>query len=108
MPTAQLNGIDTYFERTGDGRPLLFLNASGATLASGSLLADRLTKPLFILGPGPGAALLKRFGARAVWLREAGESAPDTAAAPRLCYVPSEGLAGILAVKEIEPCPSGR
>jgi 3-oxoadipate enol-lactonase len=40
MPTAHLNGIDTYFERSGDGRPLLFLNASGATLASAGLLVQ--------------------------------------------------------------------
>jgi 3-oxoadipate enol-lactonase len=40
MPTAHVNGIDTYFERSGDGRPLLFLNASGATLASAGLLVQ--------------------------------------------------------------------
>jgi pimeloyl-ACP methyl ester carboxylesterase len=38
VPTAQLNGIDVYFERSGEGRRLLFLNASGATLASAGLL----------------------------------------------------------------------
>ena len=41
---AHLNGIDTYFERTGDGRPLLFLNGSGATLASASLLVQPFTE----------------------------------------------------------------
>jgi 3-oxoadipate enol-lactonase len=44
VPTAQLNGIDTYFERKGDGPPLLFLNASGAILASASLLVQPFTE----------------------------------------------------------------
>jgi pimeloyl-ACP methyl ester carboxylesterase len=44
VPTAHLNGIDTYFERKGDGRPLLFLNASGATLASAGLLVQPFTE----------------------------------------------------------------
>jgi 3-oxoadipate enol-lactonase len=34
MPTAHLNGIDIYFERSGQGKPLLFFNGSGATLES--------------------------------------------------------------------------
>jgi pimeloyl-ACP methyl ester carboxylesterase len=38
MPTVAVNGIDIYFERFGSGRPLLFLNGSGATLATSSLL----------------------------------------------------------------------
>ena len=33
MPTASVNGIDLYYERAGEGPPLLFLNGSGATLA---------------------------------------------------------------------------
>lgn len=81
---------------------------SVTVLTSTSLLADRLTKPLFILGPRQGAALLKRFGARAVWMREAGDgsaaAAKDDAGAPRLCYVASEGLDGVLKMKDIEPC----
>ena len=40
MPIAHLNGIDTYFERTGDGHPLLFLNGSGATLESAAMLVQ--------------------------------------------------------------------
>ena len=44
MPTAHLNGIDTYFERKGDGRPLLFLNGSGATLASAGMLVEPFTE----------------------------------------------------------------
>jgi 3-oxoadipate enol-lactonase len=40
MPTAAVNGIDVYFERSGSGRRVLFLNGSGATLAaSGIVLA---------------------------------------------------------------------
>jgi 3-oxoadipate enol-lactonase len=38
VPTAHLNGIDIYYERSGDGPRLLFLNGSGATLAGSSLL----------------------------------------------------------------------
>jgi pimeloyl-ACP methyl ester carboxylesterase len=38
VPTAHLNGIDVYYERSGDGPPLLFLNGSGTTLASTGLL----------------------------------------------------------------------
>jgi pimeloyl-ACP methyl ester carboxylesterase len=44
VPTAHLNGIDVYFEREGDGRRLLFLNASGATLASAALLVRPFTE----------------------------------------------------------------
>jgi pimeloyl-ACP methyl ester carboxylesterase len=40
MPTARLNGIDVYFERRGEGPPVLFLNGSGATLASMRALLD--------------------------------------------------------------------
>ena len=44
MPTAHINGIDIYFERKGDGRPLLFLNGSGATLASAGMLVQPFTE----------------------------------------------------------------
>ena len=40
MPRAALNGIDIYYERRGDGPPVLFLNGSGATLASSGILLD--------------------------------------------------------------------
>lgn len=40
MPTARCGDIDVYFERSGDGPRLLFLNGSGATLASSGLLID--------------------------------------------------------------------
>lgn len=40
VPTVHLNGIDVYYERHGSGPRLLFLNGSGATLASsGPLIA---------------------------------------------------------------------
>ena len=40
MPTARLNGIDVYYERRGDGPPVLFLNGSGATLDGMRVLLD--------------------------------------------------------------------
>jgi pimeloyl-ACP methyl ester carboxylesterase len=40
VPTAAINGIDIYYERDGEGSPLLFLNGSGSTLASSELLID--------------------------------------------------------------------
>ncbi len=99
---------------------------SVTVLAGSSLLADRMTKPLFILGPAAGGELLKRFGARAVWMRETGEKqqgnftvtqvsadtsgtviAPTAADSSQavLCYSASEGLEGVLAIKGIEKCP---
>jgi 3-oxoadipate enol-lactonase len=39
MPLAHLNGIGLYYERSGSGPPLLFLNGTGATLASAGGLA---------------------------------------------------------------------
>jgi len=38
VPTAAVNGIDIYYERRGEGPRLLFLNGSGADLASSALL----------------------------------------------------------------------
>ena len=38
MPTHHLDGIDVYFERSGAGSRLLFLNGSGATLAASAPL----------------------------------------------------------------------
>ncbi len=40
MPTASVNGIEIFFERRGDGPPVLFLNGSGATLAGMGILLD--------------------------------------------------------------------
>jgi pimeloyl-ACP methyl ester carboxylesterase len=38
MPTASVHGIDLHFQQTGQGRRLLFLNGSGATLATSGLV----------------------------------------------------------------------
>jgi 3-oxoadipate enol-lactonase len=38
MPTVTAHGISIYYERSGDGPPLLFCNGSGSTLATSSLL----------------------------------------------------------------------
>ena len=40
MPSVDVNGISVYYERSGTGRPLLFLNGSGSTLESSRLLID--------------------------------------------------------------------
>lgn len=43
MPTATVNGIELYYERRGEGPPLLFLNGSGSTLATSGLLIQPFT-----------------------------------------------------------------
>lgn len=40
MPSVGLNGIEVYFERRGSGPPLLFLNGSGASLATMGVVLD--------------------------------------------------------------------
>jgi 3-oxoadipate enol-lactonase len=40
MPTARLNGIDIYYEHSGEGHRLLFFNGSGATLESSGAMID--------------------------------------------------------------------
>ena len=40
MPTASVNRIEIFYERRGDGPPVLFLNGSGTTLAGTGLLLD--------------------------------------------------------------------
>jgi thiamine biosynthesis lipoprotein len=79
---------------------------SVTVLAANSLLADRLTKPLFILGPGQGAYLLQRFGARAVWMREF--APPREGAAAHLCFVASPGLDGVLRMEDIPLCAADK
>ncbi len=45
MPTACLNGIELYYEVSGSGPRLLFLNGSGATLATtGALIAPLIAE----------------------------------------------------------------
>lgn len=40
MPTARLNGIDIYYELSGSGHRLLYLNGSGATLATTAVMIE--------------------------------------------------------------------
>lgn len=40
VPTAQVNGIDIYFEHSGQGKRLLFFNGSGATLEKTGPMID--------------------------------------------------------------------
>ena len=49
MPTERLNGIDIYYERDGNGPPLLFLNGSGSTLATSKLLIDVFRRSFDVL-----------------------------------------------------------
>ncbi len=49
MPTARLNGIDVYYERGGDGPPLLFCNGSGATLQSSAPLIEQFRRRFDVL-----------------------------------------------------------
>lgn len=91
--------------------------SSVTVLGRDGLTADRLTKPLFILGPEKSRDLLKRFGARAVWMRElaaqgtgaqgagAQGAGAQSAGTEPLCYVASEGLEGILDLKDMPACP---
>ncbi len=78
------------------GRPAR--SACAVTVAGGSgLLTDALTKPLFILGPGAGGALARRFGAKAVWFLERDGG---------ICAEPMEELAGVLALQGVPRCGS--
>jgi len=49
VPTAAINGIEVYYERTGRGRQLLFFNGSGATLESSAPLIDRFRRHFDVL-----------------------------------------------------------
>jgi len=40
VPTVHVNGLDVYYEQSGEGPRLLFLNGSGATLTTTKLLID--------------------------------------------------------------------
>lgn len=44
MPTVSINGIDCYYERSGSGPPLLFLNGSGQTLGTSGMLIEPFTE----------------------------------------------------------------
>jgi len=88
VPTATVNGIDVYYERGGEGPPLLFFNGSGGTLESAAPILDQLRSHFDVVAhdqrglgrttipPGPftmaeyaadGAALLDHIG----WERSA-------------------------------------
>jgi 3-oxoadipate enol-lactonase len=49
VPSADVNGITIHYERSGEGPPLLFLNGSGATLASTQLLLAPFRKRFDVL-----------------------------------------------------------
>jgi pimeloyl-ACP methyl ester carboxylesterase len=49
MPVSRVNGIDVYYERSGSGPPLLFLNGSGATLETTGLLIKPFTERCDVL-----------------------------------------------------------
>jgi pimeloyl-ACP methyl ester carboxylesterase len=44
MPNVSANGISIYYERSGSGPPLLFINGSGTTLATTGMLVKPFTK----------------------------------------------------------------
>jgi pimeloyl-ACP methyl ester carboxylesterase len=65
VPTTPINGIDVYYEAVGQGRPLLFLNGSGSTIAVARPLLATLSPHLRVaiadyrgMGrtPGPSVA----------------------------------------------------
>jgi 3-oxoadipate enol-lactonase len=49
VPTALLNGIDVYYERGGDGPPLLFFNGSGATLETSAPIIEQFRRHFDVL-----------------------------------------------------------
>lgn len=49
MATAAVNGIDVHYERSGEGPRTLFLNGSGATLATSGILLGPFTARLDLL-----------------------------------------------------------
>src|SRR5262249_17915759 len=51
MPTIDANGIDIYYERSGDGPRTLFLNGSGSTLATSALLIAPFAERLEVVAP---------------------------------------------------------
>jgi 3-oxoadipate enol-lactonase len=49
VPTAPLNGIDVYYERGGQGAPLLFFNGSGATLETSAPIIEQFRRHFDVL-----------------------------------------------------------
>jgi len=108
MAVSTSGDYERYFIRDGIRYHHIFDPAKGeparpyvsvTVLASESMAADRLTKPLFILGPEKSGELLRRFGARAVWMRE------NPTAGDGLCHQTSPGWEGILDMPDVPPCP---
>ena len=66
MPTASVNGIDVYYERGGERPPLLFLNGSGATLATSALAARAVRRAVRRGRPRPAGPRPDVDPARAV------------------------------------------
>ena len=82
MPTADVNGIRLHYELAGEGPRLLFLNGSGATLASTQLLLDPFRKRFELLAHDQQRLLGKpiqradRFPGRLVIARQEGQALP--------------------------------
>ena len=49
MSRAQANGVDLYYERWGEGPPLLFLNGSGSSIETSELLIKLFTSDFEVL-----------------------------------------------------------
>ena len=49
MPTTVVNDIELYYERSGEGPRLLFLNGSGSSIATGELLIKLFTTDFDVL-----------------------------------------------------------
>jgi FAD:protein FMN transferase len=65
-------------------------------IADSSRQTDALTKPLFILGPGKGAGLARKYGASAVWFKESPKG---------ICAIAMPELKTWLTLQDVEPCP---
>jgi FAD:protein FMN transferase len=65
-------------------------------IADSSRQTDALTKPLFILGPGAGAALARQFGASAIWFHETPEG---------ICASAMPEAKEMLSLQGVKPCP---
>jgi FAD:protein FMN transferase len=64
-------------------------------VADSSLRTDALSKPLFILGPEKGAALARKYGARAVWFHETENG---------VCAIPMPEILDLLTLQGVALC----
>ena len=85
MPTARLNGIDVYYERRGDGPPVLFLNGSGVDARRHARPARRVRRPGRPPRPRPARASAgpRSRPGRTRW--------PTTRPTPSRCSTTSDG-----------------